>query len=726
MLFPKTTAGHSATRIIFTDAHAGDPLPAVLAVFSATDHAAQAAGEPVAPQPKSRYTSEPSLRLSSLLNEPSHGSCARPSLRGYRIAVSSGGNGDSDSAVGRDWSTGFVLIEDPIERDGVLTFLAHDRSAGLALTTMIETLPGGSLRIRHRLTSLHAGTYVVEGLEVRVPLADNQTEILDFTGRHENERQPQRHTVADGTWTREGRRGKPSYEGYAIIAGTPGFTFNTGSVIEVQPAWSGNGLLAVDRSIEDQAAIHAGELLLPGEIMLEQGDSYDTPWIVVSASDHGLNGLAQSLHAWQRTLPAHPETQPVTLNVWEAVYMKQDFDTLAEIARRAASIGVERYVLDDGWFHLRRDDHAGLGDWWVDPAVWPDGLGPLIDLVHGLGMQFGLWFEPEMINPDSDTYRAHPDWVMQARDRMPLPFRNQYVLDLTNPDAYMHVFESISAVLGEHHIDYVKWDHNRDLNEAGSNLRGGAAAVHQQTVAFYQLLDDLRARFPYMQWESCASGGGRIDLGVIEHASRVWTSDMTDALSRQRIQRWTVQNIAPEYMGAHISAPTSHQSGRTYSLAFRAATAAFYSFGIEWNILQASDDDLEQLAAWIDWFKSNRMLLHGGRVVRLDVADPAVYGYGVVAEDGSSAIMAHAQIEESSSNRGTWLRVPGLTADATYRLRWTGPEPAGGAALETLGTAGPLGDDDAVTMSGAMLERVGFWIPRCRPETARLIELVRV
>lgn len=211
-----------------------------------------------------------------------------------------------------------------------------------------------------------------------------------------------------------------------------------------------------------------------------------------------------------------------------------------DLVGRAARLGVERFVLDDGWFHARRTDTAGLGDWWVDRSVWPDGLKPLADAIHDHGMQFGLWFEPEMVNPDSDLYREHPDWVLQATGRLPLPHRNQQVLDLTNPDAFAHVLEQISTVLGECGVDYVKWDHNRDLLEAGTNTRGGAPAVHEQTVAYYRLLDTLRGRFPNIQWESCASGGGRIDLGVIEHIERVWTSDMTDALSRQRIQPWRV------------------------------------------------------------------------------------------------------------------------------------------------------------------------------------------
>ncbi|WP_288923964.1 alpha-galactosidase, partial [uncultured Bifidobacterium sp.] len=344
-----------------------------------------------------------------------------------------------------------------------------------------------------------------------------------------------------------------------------------------------------------------------------------------------MDGVMQSLHTWERSLPAHPDEQPVTLNVWEALYFDQKPEVVLDLVERAARIGVERFVLDDGWFHLRRTDHAGLGDWWVDRDVWPDGLGPLADAVHTRGMQFGLWFEPEMVNPDSDLYRMHPDWILQTDGRLPLPQRNQQVLDLSNSDAFSYVLEAISAVLTECDVDYVKWDHNRDLLEAGTLVRGGAPAVHAHTLGFYRLLDELRQRFPRIAWESCASGGGRIDLGVIEHVSRVWTSDMTDALSRQRIQRWTVQNVAPEYLGAHISAPTSHQTGRTYTLAFRAATAVFGSFGIEWDIRQASERDLDELTRWIAWYKAERGFLHSGHAIRLDIADAAVIAHGVVA-----------------------------------------------------------------------------------------------
>lgn len=712
MYFPATATTEPITRIALADAGAGDGLPAVLAVLSCADPGRLG---PLLLQTPRRTT---------LLPEHSSGRYGRPALRGHRAIVA----GDHVDA-GLDWTTRFTLVADPRIEDGALTMLARDDDAGLELETRIEAMTGGPLRIRHSLTNIAAGDYLLDGLEVAVPARDDQTEFLDFTGRHENERQPQRHRVADGTWVREGRRGKPGFEGADLIIGTPGFSYGSGSVIDVQPAFSGDTVVGVDRITEDEAVVFAGELLLPGEVALAPGETYTTPWIVVTASDHGMDGVMRSLHAWERSLPAHPVEQPVTLNVWEALYFDQKPDVVLDLVERAARLGVERFVLDDGWFHLRRNDYAGLGDWWVDRDVWPDGLRPLADAVHAHGMQFGLWFESEMVNPDSDLYRAHPDWVLQPNGRLPLPYRHQQVLDLTNPEAFDHVLELVSAVLGECAVDYVKWDHNRDLLEAGGTMRGGAAAVHDQTVGYYRLLDALRERFPHIAWESCASGGGRVDLGVIEHVSRVWTSDMTDALSRQRIQSGMVQSIAPEYLGAHVSATTSHQTGRTYTLAFRAATAVFGSFGIEWDIRKASESDLDELSRWIAWYKAERGFLHSGRVVRLDVADPAVLAHGVVADDRSRAIIAHVQYEESSSNRGVWLRIPGLDPEAHYALRWTGPQPAGDASRpdwDPIPPGGPLGDDPSTTMTGAALATVGVRIPRCRPETIRLIDVTRV
>ena len=692
MLFPPT--GDLRTGIRLLPSADGLPLVDWTGVLRAADREVDVADAP---------------RAMRLLGEHAHNAFTRPHLRGHRD--------------GGAWSTCFRT--ENCEADGAtLTVTGRDDEAGLALRFELESLAGGGLRGRHTLTNLGPGAYALEGLEVVLPLPDHLTEVLDFTGRHERERTPQRHELTDGLWLREARGGRPGLDAATmLVVGTPGFTFTDGEVIGVHVGWSGNSVLRVERDAASTATVGGGELFQPGELVLGESESYTTPWVYVAAADDGLDGLAASWHTWQRTLPAHPDTQPVVLNVWEAIFFDHDLDRLKGIAERAARVGVERFVLDDGWFRHRRDDTAGLGDWWVDESLWPDGLTPLVDHVRGLGMSFGLWFEPEMVNPDSDLFREHPDWVLQASSRLPRLERSQLVLDLTRPEVRQHLFERMSAMLGTHPIDYVKWDHNRDLLEAGTGRRQGAPAVHEQTLAFYALLDALRAAHPTVAWESCASGGGRIDFGVLEKVQRFWASDMTDALSRQQIQRWTTQLIAPELMGAHVSSPFSHTTGRHLSLDFRAATALFGAFGIEWDLLEADDDDLDRLAEWVARHKGLRGLVHSGRVVRPASSDPAVLLHGVVSGQRDEALLAHVQLDESAHSRGVTVRVPGLDPEATYRLRWEGPADARMVSRSyPLAESGPIG---TATLSGRALATRGFPMPRRRPQTVTLVRVSR-
>ena len=355
MLFPSISDTDEITRITLTRPTIGDDLPDVLGVFALSS----ADGMDDLPKQSPRPT--------PLLVEHSEDVFLRPGIRGQRVSVDSLGS----LLAGTAWSPRFVVSNTFGDEDH-LTIDAKDDDAQLALRTELETLKGGTLRVRHTLTNTGDSEYLLDALNVHVPLSDDLTEIMDFTGRHEHERDPQRRAIADGTWLRECRYGRPGFEGQIMVAGTPGFDFGHGRVMLVQLAWSGNSTLEVDRNSSDEAGINAGELLSPSEVTLGKDESYSTPWVMITASNAGLDGISASLHTWQRSLPEHPAKQPVILNVWEGVMFDHNLDRLLEIARRAARIGVERYVLDDGWFHLRRDDHAGLGDWWVDPDVWID------------------------------------------------------------------------------------------------------------------------------------------------------------------------------------------------------------------------------------------------------------------------------------------------------------------------------------------------------------------
>ena len=662
-------------------------------------------------------------RPAALLPEHGLGWFGRPGLSGHRLAA------DDIPAAGRDWSP--LFRPTGITGDGRRAVVsAEDVTAGLRLVTEVEAVPGGAVRARHTLTNTGSRPYVVNSLEVVFPLPGWAGEVLDFTGWQTAERIPQRHRLGDGLWLREGRRGHTGHDSATVVvAGEPGFRFGHGDVFGVHVAWSGNTVHRVERLPSSVAVVDGtrrfvagvttiggGELLLPGEIALSQGEQYATPWVYLTASPAGLDGLAAQFHGYLRSLPAHPRTpRPVNLNVWEAIYFQHDFAALAELADLAAGIGVERYVLDDGWFSGRRNDHAGLGDWQVDEAVWPGGLHRLADHVRARGMEFGLWFEPEMVNPDSELYRAHPDWILSAGGRVPPLQRNQLVLDLTRPEVADYLFDQISGVLSEYPISYVKWDCNRDIVDAGSGLRAGAPAAHAQALAVYALMDRLRAVHPAVEWESCAAGGGRIDLAVLERFQRVWPSDMTDALARQPIQRWTGQLVPPEYLGTHVSAPFSHQTGRYMPLAMRCATALLGHMGIEWDITQASSDELDQLAAWIELYKRHRELIHSSRMIRLDTVDDSAWMHGVVAADQSAALMCYVQLDTARNDQAAAMRIPGLDPARRYLVTEVTP---GERRLTRTG----LGDDQTgMDVSGAALAETGLAIPPQRPLTAAIV-----
>ena len=628
----------------------------------------------------------------------------RPGLAGYRI----GGGG----AAGRDWATAFVTTSFTGDATGVIVE-ATDPRAGLALRSQIEAGRGGVLRTRHTLTNTGAGDYVVDHLEVVYPVADRVTEVLDLTGRWAYERSPQRHCITDGLWLREGRAGRPNFDSPTVlVAGTGGFDFGHGLVYGLHVAWSGNSRHAVERLPSGLRLLRGGELLLPGELHLAQGESYKTPWVLLAAAEDGLDGLAAQYHAYARAMPAHPQTpRPVVCNVWEATAFDHNVGRLTALADLAAEVGVERFVLDDGWFGGRRDETAGLGDWDVSTDAWPDGLNPLIDHVTARGMQFGLWFEPEMVNPDSELFRAHPDWVLSIGDRPPRMERHQLVLDLGRDDVREYLFGKISTILSAYPVGYVKWDHNRVLADAGSTPRGDAPGVHEATRGFYLLLSRLIAAHPAVEWESCASGGGRIDLAVIEYVQRFWISDGTDALSRQLIQRWTGQLVPPEYLGCHVSAPVNHQTGRQLPLDFRAATAFFGSMGIEWDLTRVGVADRARLREWIAAHKRLRGLLHGGRSIRCDTTQPAVFGHGVLAPDRSEAIIAYVQLDEQVPEPEP-LVISGLPADRTYVARQL--LPADGCAPWR---------GEGLRMSGALLGSVGLPPPVRAPQTITVVHL---
>ncbi|WP_298462294.1 alpha-galactosidase [uncultured Cellulomonas sp.] len=611
-----------------------------------------------------------------------------------------------------------VAATDPTGAGGRVVVHAGDDHAALGLTLEVELLAAGLLRTRATVTNRGETPYDVGGLALALPVPAVATDVLDLAGRWAKERVPQRRPLTVGTHLREGRHGRTGADAATVlVAGEHGFTFARGPVWGVHVAWSGNHRTYAERVPTGERLLGGGELLLPGEVRLAPGEDYRSPWLYGAHGD-GLDALAARFHTHLRARPSHPRSpRPVVLNVWEAVYFDHDPARLAELATLAAEVGVERFVLDDGWFRGRRDDTAGLGDWYVDPDVWPDGLAPLADHVHALGMELGLWFEPEMVNPDSDLARAHPDWLLQVPGRLPVPSRNQQVLDVANPAVHAYLLERIVDVVRAAGVDYVKWDHNRDLVDAGS-LPSGAPRVHAQTLAVYALLDAVRDACPGVEIESCSSGGARVDLEILERTDRVWASDCIDAHDRQHIQRWTAQLLPPELVGSHVGSGRAHTTGRTLDLSFRAATALFGHFGIEWDLARATPAERAELAGWVRTYREHRDLIHTGRTVRATAADDAVWLHGAVAPDGAEALYAVVVLDRPVTWPPGRLALPGLRPDRTYTVRPLVP----GSVPDDVRVVPPWWPGP-VTLPGSVLLAAGVQLPALDPDHAAVLHV---
>jgi len=616
---------------------------------------------------------------------------------------------------------------------GVVELHYDDAVSALEIVQRISLEPSGLVGVELSLRSTaaaDAAPYDLGSLVAQFPLPASATEILDFTGKWSREREPQRTPVRDGLHAREVRRGKPGVDSpYVMAVGTPGFGARNGEVWAMHVAWSGDQRWFVERLPEGaggaSAVLGGGELVRAGEIRLGPGESYASPRVLFAWSDHGLDGVADRFHDLVRANRRRSGAQPLVLNTWEAVYFDHDLPRLLDLVDRAASIGVERIVLDDGWFRGRRNDGAGLGDWQIDEGVWPDGLAPLADRVREHGMQFGLWFEPEMVNLDSDLAREHPEWVLGPSVGLGTPSRHQYVLDIAQPEVFAYLLEAISTLVEAYSIDFLKWDHNRDLVEAVRRTDRDAPAVHVQTLAFYALLDELRGRFPGLEIESCASGGGRVDLGVVSRTDRVWASDCNDPIERQRIQRWSELLLPPELLGSHVGAERSHTTQRSADLPFRLATALFASAGIEWDISRCTEEELESLRRWGGLYREVRDLVATGRRVHADLPDAETLLHGSVAPDGSRALYAWARLATSAAGQSGRVRLPGLDPTASYRV--TVRDEIGLPALHQGG--GPAWFDEAlangIELPGAVLAVTGVPLPTLAPAQAVILDVVR-
>ncbi|MGR3570704.1 alpha-galactosidase [Brevirhabdus sp.] len=527
-------------------------------------------------------------------------------------------------------------------------------------------------------------------------------EMLEFSGRWIGEFQIEASPWRPGQRARDNHTGRSGHEHFpGLILPARGATKTRGETWAFHYGWSGGHRMVAEELPDGRRQIQFGHA---SGSETRAAAHFETATLFAAFSQAGSNGCAV---AFQRHLRARaPQARrPVHYNCWEAVYFDHALDELKEIAARAARLGAERFVLDDGWFGRRDDDSSSLGDWTVDPRKYPDGLGPLVDHVRGLGMEFGLWFEPEMVNRASDLARARPEWLLGPEDQ--IEGRQQRVLDMANPAVRDHLFRAIDAVLSDHAVSYVKWDHNRVLPHADA----------AQTRGLYDLLDRLGTAHPGVEFESCASGGGRIDFGILERTGRVWLSDSNDALERLRIQHDAALFLPPGVTGSHVGPRICHTSGRVIDIRTRAWVAAQRHMGFEMDPRELTEEEADVLSEVTAWWKSNRDWRMGADILRLESADPAVIAEMQLAGDGSRFVLFAGQAVTSAQILPRPLRLTGLDPAARYCLRLITARD-----LPRLSRGAPALKSGPVTFSGQALMGQGVSLPWTFPERLHVIE----
>jgi alpha-galactosidase len=561
-----------------------------------------------------------------------------------------------------------------------------DRYYPLAVETRYLLRPDSDVverRLRLRHTGPAGGDAATE--PVTVLRADSATWVLppldgyrlsQVHGQWAAETQLTRSELAYGETVLTSRRGVSSHHAQPWAMLDDGTATETGgAVYGCALAWSGSWQLTLQRLPGGQASVSAGAQHTPMIQVLAPGEELETP---ASLGLYSEGGFGAASRAWHRHIRSqvleHPdELRPVLYNSWEATYFDIDLENQKSLADRAAAMGVELFVMDDGWFGSRTNDSAGLGDWTPNPDRFPNGLAPLIDHVHGLGMAFGLWVEPEMTNPDSDLYRAHPDWVLHQPHRERTEMRNQLVLNLARPEVAEWLHATIDGLLRDNAIDFLKWDMNRPFTEAGPVGAGGDDRLWTDyTRNLYAVLDRLRADHPSVRIEDCASGGGRIDLGLLARTDQVWTSDNTDPADRLHIQHGFSQLHPAQVMGAWVTDSPNPFTRRSTPLDFRFHSAMAGALGIGGDLAEWTKEELARAAELVAAYKTVRPLVQQGVQYRLRGPEQELSAVQFVAADGTGTAVLAYRRSRSMGEGAPVLRLQGLRPDARYRDAATG------------------------------------------------------
>lgn len=591
-----------------------------------------------------------------------------------------------------------------------LEVVLRDTASAVEVTLLYAVLPALDLVTRcARIRNLgETPVTLTKAASLCLDISRGSWEWVHFHGRHAMERQMERRLLFHGIQEIGSTRGTSSHhQNPTVLLCTPDCTETAGACIGAALVYSGSHQTRLECDQLGQVRMVMGIHPDLFRWELKAGETFSTPEVMLSYSDTGLETLSHHFHQAIREHICRGKYQlaerPVLINNWEATYFGFDTEKILHIAEEAARLGVDMLVLDDGWFGKRDDDCSGLGDWFVNETKLSGGLHDLVEKIKGMGMRFGIWFEPEMISEDSDLYRKHPDWAIRIPDRAPMRSRYQLVLDMANPEVQEYLFRVMSDVLHSADISYVKWDMNRSISDWYTRTlpadRQGEMP-HRYVLGLYALLERLTAAFPDVLFEGCSGGGGRFDAGMLYYCPQIWCSDDTDAYERTKIQYGTSFFYPVSVVGSHVSTVPNHQTGRITPFETRGTVAMAGSFGYELDLNLLSDGEKQEVAEQIRQFKTYGPLIHNGKYYRLTnpmAEDAALWEFA--AQDGSEVLVQGMLFHAEANVLRRTVQLRGLDAEKRYRLDGT-EQVYTGAALMAGGVLLPKawGDYTPVTM----------------------------
>lgn len=602
-----------------------------------------------------------------------------------------------------------VYIENEKEAD-TLELTLHDEHAGIdaVLTyTVLNKYSAISRSVRFENRGKRA-LKLLRAASANVDMPHSDCKMIQLSGSWARERNLLERQLAPGTNSIESRRGASSHQHNPFIAlAELGANEDRGNVWAMSLVYSGNFMAQAEVDQFGGTRLSIGINPFEFSWKLEPGDSFQTPEAILVHSPDGLNGLSQTFHALYRERlcrgPYRDEERPVLINNWEGTYFDFDEEKILALAEEAAPLGIQLLVLDDGWFGKRNDDTSSLGDWVVDRKKLPGGLSSLGEGILKRNLRFGLWFEPEMISPDSDLYRRQPDWCLHVAGRARSQGRNQLVLDLGRKEVQDYIVDSVGGILASAPISYVKWDMNRHQTEAGSASLPPdrqKETSHRYILGLYSVLERITAKFPEVLFESCSGGGGRFDPGMLYYMPQTWTSDNTDAVSRLKIQYGTSIVYPVISMGAHVSAVPNHQIGRVTPLDFRAKVAMSGNLGYELDLGKLTADERDAIRSQVAEYKKVRRLVQFGRFFRLLSPfehDGAAWCF--VSQDRKEAFFSYFLSSVTANTVPPILKLKGLEPNFRYRLNGS-EESYGGDELMRAGLRIPIGQGDYQSYTG--------------------------